>query len=226
MARAILFRSAAVCKVLVRPNWFSNSSEPWLKESRHANFGAIQAIFLQLSWSQHKLAHSCQGRGQRSNGAINRNKFSQKFLSGHFKFGYSLSNSGRVPSSNGTSRLCFQWHIQAVFPMAHPGCVSNGTSRLCFQCHIQAVFPMAHPGCVSNGTSRLCFQWHIQAVFPMAHPGCVSNGTSRLCFQCHIEAVFSMAHPGCVFNGTSRLCFQCHIKVVLMAHHMARRICS
>ena len=36
--------------------------------------GAIQAIFLQLSWSQHKLAHSCQGRGQRSNGAINRNK--------------------------------------------------------------------------------------------------------------------------------------------------------
>ena len=45
-----------------------------MKESRHANFGAIQAIFLQLSWSQHKLAHSCQGRGQRSNGAINRNK--------------------------------------------------------------------------------------------------------------------------------------------------------
>ena len=44
-----------------------------MKESRHANFGAIQAIFLQLSWSQHKLAHSCQGRGQRSNGAINRN---------------------------------------------------------------------------------------------------------------------------------------------------------
>ena len=38
-----------------------------MKESRHANFGAIQAIFLQLSWSQHK------GRGQRSNGAINRN---------------------------------------------------------------------------------------------------------------------------------------------------------
>ena len=45
-----------------------------MKESRHANFGAIQAIFLQLSWSQHKLAHSCQGRGQRSNGAMNRNK--------------------------------------------------------------------------------------------------------------------------------------------------------
>ena len=45
-----------------------------MKESRHANFGAIQAIFLQLSWSQHKLAHSCPGRGQRSNGAINRNK--------------------------------------------------------------------------------------------------------------------------------------------------------
>ena len=44
-----------------------------MKESRHVNFGAIQAIFLQLSWSQHKLAHSCQGRGQRSNGAINRN---------------------------------------------------------------------------------------------------------------------------------------------------------
>ena len=46
------FRSAAILKVLVGPNWF----------------------FLQLSWSQHKLAHSCQGRGQRSNGAINRNK--------------------------------------------------------------------------------------------------------------------------------------------------------
>ena len=60
-----------------------------MKESQHANFGAIQAIFLQLSWSQHKLAHSCQGRGQRSNGAINRNIQ-------HFKFGYSLSNSGRV----------------------------------------------------------------------------------------------------------------------------------
>ena len=49
------FRSAATLKVLVRPNWFE------VKESRHANFGAIQAIFLQLSWSQHKLAHSCQG---------------------------------------------------------------------------------------------------------------------------------------------------------------------
>ena len=73
MAHAIFFRSAAILKVLVRPNWFSNLSEPWVKESRHANFGAIQAIFLQLSWSQHKLAHSCQGRGQRSNGAINRN---------------------------------------------------------------------------------------------------------------------------------------------------------
>ena len=45
-----------------------------MKESRHANFGAIQAIFVQLSWSQHKLAHACQGRGQRSNGAISRNK--------------------------------------------------------------------------------------------------------------------------------------------------------
>ena len=44
-----------------------------MKESRHANFGAIQAIFLQLSWSQHKLAQSCQERGQSSNGAINRN---------------------------------------------------------------------------------------------------------------------------------------------------------
>ena len=74
MAHAIFFRSAAILKVLVRPNWFSNLSEPWVKESRHANFGAIEAIFLQLSWSQHKLAHSCQGRGQRSNGAINRNK--------------------------------------------------------------------------------------------------------------------------------------------------------
>ena len=30
-----------------------------MKESRHANLGAIQAIFLQLSWSEHKLAHSC-----------------------------------------------------------------------------------------------------------------------------------------------------------------------
>ena len=45
-----------------------------MKESRHVNFGAIHAIFLQLSCSQHKLAHSCQGRGQRSNGDINRNK--------------------------------------------------------------------------------------------------------------------------------------------------------
>ena len=45
-----------------------------MKESRHVNFGAIHAIFLQLSCSHHKLAHSCQGRGQRSNGAINRNK--------------------------------------------------------------------------------------------------------------------------------------------------------
>ena len=44
-----------------------------MKESRHANFGAIQAFFVQLSWSQHKLAHSCQAGGQRSNGAINRN---------------------------------------------------------------------------------------------------------------------------------------------------------
>ena len=54
-----------------------------MKESRHANFGAIQGIFLQLSWSQHKLAHSCQGRGQRSNGAINRNKhFFRSFCRG------------------------------------------------------------------------------------------------------------------------------------------------
>ena len=54
-----------------------------MKESRHANFGAIQAIFLQLSWSQHKLAYSCQGRGQRSNGAINRNKhFARRFCRG------------------------------------------------------------------------------------------------------------------------------------------------
>ena len=74
MAHAIFFRSAAILKVLVRPNWFSNLSEPWVNESRHANFGAIPAIFLQLSWSQHKLAHSCQGRGERSNGAINRIK--------------------------------------------------------------------------------------------------------------------------------------------------------
>ena len=58
-----------------------------MKESGHANFGAIQAIFLQLSWSQHKLAHSCQGRGQRSNGAINRNKhFSEAFV-GAFQIG-------------------------------------------------------------------------------------------------------------------------------------------
>ena len=54
-----------------------------MKESRHVNFGAIHAIFLQLSWSQHKLAHSCQGRGQRSNGAINRNKhFARRFCRG------------------------------------------------------------------------------------------------------------------------------------------------
>ena len=54
-----------------------------MKESRHANFGAIEAIFLQLSWSQHKLAHSCQRRGQRSNGAINRNKhFFRSFCRG------------------------------------------------------------------------------------------------------------------------------------------------
>ena len=26
-----------------------------MKESRHANLGAIQAMFLQLSWSQHKV---------------------------------------------------------------------------------------------------------------------------------------------------------------------------
>ena len=53
-----------------------------MKESRHVNFGAIQAIFLQLSWSQHKLAHSCPGRGQRSNGAINRNKDIRSFCRG------------------------------------------------------------------------------------------------------------------------------------------------
>ena len=60
-----------------------------MKEGRHVNFGPIHAIFLQLSWSQHKLAHSCHGRGQRSNGAINRNKhyFLQKFLAGLLKFG-------------------------------------------------------------------------------------------------------------------------------------------
>ena len=53
------------------------------------NFGPIHAIFLELSWSQPKLAHSCHGRGQRSNGAINRNKhyFLQKFLAGLLKFG-------------------------------------------------------------------------------------------------------------------------------------------
>ena len=28
------YRSAAILKVLVRPNWFSNLSEPWVKESR------------------------------------------------------------------------------------------------------------------------------------------------------------------------------------------------
>ena len=76
MAHAIFFRSAAILKVLVRPNWFSNLSDMRI-------FGAIQAIFLQLSWSQHKLAHSCQGRGQRSNGAINRNKhFFRSFCRG------------------------------------------------------------------------------------------------------------------------------------------------
>ena len=45
-----------------------------MKEGQHVNFGPIQAIFLELSWSQPKLAHSSHGRGQRSNGAINRNK--------------------------------------------------------------------------------------------------------------------------------------------------------
>ena len=59
-----------------------------MKESRHANFGAIQAIFLQLSWSQHKLAHLYIH--------LLAHTFVQKLLSGHFKFGYSLSNSGRV----------------------------------------------------------------------------------------------------------------------------------
>ena len=83
VVHALFFWSTAILKVLVRPNWFSNWSEPWVKESRHANFGAIQAIFLQLSWSQHKLAHSCQGRGQRSNGAINRNNhFVRSFCRG------------------------------------------------------------------------------------------------------------------------------------------------
>ena len=36
-----------------------------MKESRHANFGAIQAIFLQLSWSHHKLAHSRESARER-----------------------------------------------------------------------------------------------------------------------------------------------------------------
>ena len=67
-----------------------------MKESRHANFGAIQAIFLQLSWSQHKLAHSCQGRGQRSNGAINRNKhFFRSFCRGQAVNRIIFSNSPR-----------------------------------------------------------------------------------------------------------------------------------
>ena len=55
------FRSAAILKVLVRPNWFSNLSEPWVKESRHVNFGAIHAIFLQLSCSQHKFIRHTSG---------------------------------------------------------------------------------------------------------------------------------------------------------------------
>ena len=67
-----------------------------MTESRHANFGAIRAIFLQLSWSKHKLAHSCQGRGQRSNGAINRNKhFARRFCRGISNL-VTASNSGRV----------------------------------------------------------------------------------------------------------------------------------
>ena len=38
---------------------------------------------VQLSWSQHKLAHSCHVRGQRSNGAINRSKhFFRSFCRG------------------------------------------------------------------------------------------------------------------------------------------------
>ena len=44
MAHAIFFRSAAILKVLVRPNWVSNLSKPWVKESWHVNFGAIQGI--------------------------------------------------------------------------------------------------------------------------------------------------------------------------------------
>ena len=72
-----------------------------MKESRQANFGAIQAIFLQLSWSQHKLAHSCQGRRQRSNGATNRNKhFYRSFCRG-ISFGYSLSNRGKGGEGEG-----------------------------------------------------------------------------------------------------------------------------
>ena len=69
MAHAIFFRSAAILKVLVRPNWVSNLSEPWVKESDWGYFSSVIVVS-----SQHKLAHSCQGRGQRSNGAINRNK--------------------------------------------------------------------------------------------------------------------------------------------------------
>ena len=77
-------RSAAILKVLVQPNWFSNSSEPWVKEGRHANFGPIQAIFFKLSWPQHrhKLVHSCHGIGQRSNGANRNKQFSWSFCQG------------------------------------------------------------------------------------------------------------------------------------------------
>ena len=42
VAHAIFFRSATILKVLGRPNLFSNLSEPRVKVSRHANFGAIQ----------------------------------------------------------------------------------------------------------------------------------------------------------------------------------------
>ena len=48
---------------------------------RHVNFGPIQAIFLKLSWSQHKVARICQRIGQRSSASINRNRSFRRGIS-------------------------------------------------------------------------------------------------------------------------------------------------
>ena len=83
------FRSAAILKVLLRPNFFQTVFELVRALSERK---PTCEFWSDSGWSQHKLAHSCQGRGQRSNGAINRNKH----LFRSFCRGISLSNSGRV----------------------------------------------------------------------------------------------------------------------------------